>query len=496
MKKYIYILFLALVAMTYPSLGQQELTGKKLEDKSADVNAAQLVRQVRQSENWIHNVDSFYARFESRITRTEQLKSKETLQASERLSISPSSQNQQVIIKTGLAGIIEHAFDNKRIRYRNEDSNNLQIKVWDGKDLITYHKDLKTQKEQYSLEIVLQGNFSEFTSPQTSWPKAQPHSFWFDMKDIGELLCYYGKPEEFALKGNENYRGIDCFVLEFVPKDVKGPIEDTSAECEKENAADDADKFGVIGQVQGLADQVYRWYVGKEDGLLHAIAWIINGKVHAEYWMSDYREVSSGCWFPMTQGYEIAPVDNFLKPFDKTRRDFKAVEIKVNEKLPDELFRIELKDGVVVADNRSGRTINYKYKSELPGLTGRPIPGFDGFDIKMNDELFKNKPVLVCFFDIDQRPSRNCITELAKKANQLKEKGVEIIAVQISSAEKEAVNDQIKQLNLPYAIGIINDDDKIKSTWGVKSLPWLILTDKEHIIKAEGFPITELDNKY
>jgi hypothetical protein len=30
---------------------------------------------------------------------------------------------------------------------------------------------------------------------------------------------------------------------------------------------------------------------------------------------------------------------------------------------------------------------------------------------------------------------------------------------------------------------------------GVKSLPWLILTDNEHIVRAEGFGISELEQK-
>jgi len=31
--------------------------------------------------------------------------------------------------------------------------------------------------------------------------------------------------------------------------------------------------------------------------------------------------------------------------------------------------------------------------------------------------------------------------------------------------------------------------------WGVKSLPWLILTDKKHVVAAEGFSIIDLDAK-
>lgn len=31
--------------------------------------------------------------------------------------------------------------------------------------------------------------------------------------------------------------------------------------------------------------------------------------------------------------------------------------------------------------------------------------------------------------------------------------------------------------------------------WGVKSLPWLILTDNKHSVVAEGFSLTELENQ-
>jgi len=40
-----------------------------------------------------------------------------------------------------------------------------------------------------------------------------------------------------------------------------------------------------------------------------------------------------------------------------------------------------------------------------------------------------------------------------------------------------------------------NKPKQTRFAWGVKSLPWLILTDKEHIVRAEGFNINELDEK-
>jgi len=42
---------------------------------------------------------------------------------------------------------------------------------------------------------------------------------------------------------------------------------------------------------------------------------------------------------------------------------------------------------------------------------------------------------------------------------------------------------------------IEGDEEKIRFAWGVKALPWLILTDKQHIVQAEGFNINELDEK-
>jgi hypothetical protein len=37
--------------------------------------------------------------------------------------------------------------------------------------------------------------------------------------------------------------------------------------------------------------------------------------------------------------------------------------------------------------------------------------------------------------------------------------------------------------------------EEVRFKWGVKSLPWLILTDQEHIVQAEGFAPTELGEK-
>jgi hypothetical protein len=35
----------------------------------------------------------------------------------------------------------------------------------------------------------------------------------------------------------------------------------------------------------------------------------------------------------------------------------------------------------------------------------------------------------------------------------------------------------------------------MRLSWGIQSLTWLILTDKNHVVTAEGFAVNELDEK-
>ena len=54
----------------------------------------------------------------------------------------------------------------------------------------------------------------------------------------------------------------------------------------------------------------------------------------------------------------------------------------------------------------------------------------------------------------------------------------------------------MEKINIPFPVGMVQGDaEKTCFDWGVKSLPWLILTDKKHIVQAEGFNVNELDEK-
>jgi protocatechuate 3,4-dioxygenase beta subunit len=131
-----------------------------------------------------------------------------------------------------------------------------------------------------------------------------------------------------------------------------------------------------------------------------------------------------------------------------------------------------------------------------PSLVGKPLPGLKEAGIDLPPADTDGKMLLVCFFDVEQRPSRHCVTQLAGQAEQLKNKGVITLTVQASKTEQEALNQWVKKNNVPFSVGIVQGDvEKARFNWGVKSLPWLILADSKHIVRAEGFGLDELEKK-
>lgn len=128
-------------------------------------------------------------------------------------------------------------------------------------------------------------------------------------------------------------------------------------------------------------------------------------------------------------------------------------------------------------------------------LAGKPLPGFDALALKLDAAALKDKPVLLCFWDWEQRPSRHAVQELAAKAGALKGRGVAVVLVRSGSADAEAVDAWLKKVKATFAGGTVGGDDPQQTlfAWGVRGLPWLILADRSHTVRAEGFAVAELD---
>ena len=130
-------------------------------------------------------------------------------------------------------------------------------------------------------------------------------------------------------------------------------------------------------------------------------------------------------------------------------------------------------------------------------LVGKALPDFAQFDVTLDSDAMKNKMLLICFWDMEQRPSRNAILTLNKRAQTLlDENNVYMVFIHAGSVEEQAFVSWLKQNQIQPPVGVsITALPELGYTWGVQSLPWLILTDKNHIVRAEGFSYNELNEK-
>ncbi|MFC1637349.1 carboxypeptidase regulatory-like domain-containing protein, partial [Planctomycetota bacterium] len=142
----------------------------------------------------------------------------------------------------------------------------------------------------------------------------------------------------------------------------------------------------------------------------------------------------------------------------------------------------------------SQRSSSSRYQPKRPpSLMGRPLPDLKALGIDLSAS---GKRILVCFWDMQQRPSRHCVMQLARQADTLKNKGVIVVAVQASKADQSALTQWAKKYKIPFPVGMVQRSfEKARFSWGIRSLPWLILTDTRHVISSTGFPIKELNEK-
>jgi hypothetical protein len=145
---------------------------------------------------------------------------------------------------------------------------------------------------------------------------------------------------------------------------------------------------------------------------------------------------------------------------------------------------------------KAGVAIVPKPYVEPGSLVGKALPPLDQVGHAARGDRAKDKRLLLCFFDVDQRPSRNCLLQLSREFESLTEQGVIVLAVQASKVEGPALADWLEQSNISLPVGqVAAPEERTRFTWGVTSLPWLILTDRQHVATAEGFGLDEIGDK-
>ncbi|MHC4430769.1 MAG: hypothetical protein ACYTBS_02905 [Planctomycetota bacterium] len=219
---------------------------------------------------------------------------------------------------------------------------------------------------------------------------------------------------------------------------------------------------------------------------------------------ANLKDCGNGIWFPAEGVFTLYGNDRATgKRVGSAESRLKLKQVKVNADLSTKDFEIQYPHGTrvhVVAHEASyiaGVTSLGGFGEEaLNRMAGKPLPNLEEYGIAPDPNHTKDKVILVCFWDVNQRPSRHCISQVAGRAEQLRKRGVIVVAVQAAKVDEDKLSKWVKNSNIPIPVGAIaTDHEKIRFTLGVRSLPWLILTNERHIVTAEGFSMAELDER-
>ena len=127
-------------------------------------------------------------------------------------------------------------------------------------------------------------------------------------------------------------------------------------------------------------------------------------------------------------------------------------------------------------------------------LVGKPLPMWDGLAIEVEAGRIEGMKVVVCFFDSLQRPSRHAVKRLAERAEEWAKDVAAVVLVDASGREAGAVREWAKEQNIALPMGSVSGIlEKVLSRWGVEGLPWVIVADEGHIVRAEGLRVDEVE---
>jgi Leucine-rich repeat (LRR) protein len=142
---------------------------------------------------------------------------------------------------------------------------------------------------------------------------------------------------------------------------------------------------------------------------------------------------------------------------------------------------------------RLGETATLDFDLGDPPVGLAALPPLDR--IGHGDQVARTtgKRLLICFFDVTQRRSRNRLLELNERGPSLAAQNVQVLAVQACDVQTGTLDKWLKQNNIAFPVSrmaALGDD--LRAAWGIKILPWLIATDDRHVVAAEGIELADL----
>jgi len=140
-------------------------------------------------------------------------------------------------------------------------------------------------------------------------------------------------------------------------------------------------------------------------------------------------------------------------------------------------------------------------------LVGGPLPDLRTLETGFDARRTTNKKVLVVFVDYAQRASQIAISQLQRFGRQLRDQNVAVVCIQVAPVDEDELRQWKRQNKISLPIDVLpghgvqariplQQSSAIMSTlrqqWGVRSFPWVILTDEHQRIVATGVDIVRV----
>ncbi len=211
-----------------------------------------------------------------------------------------------------------------------------------------------------------------------------------------------------------------------------------------------------FAQSQGDAER-REWTYEQKDGV-----WI------PKTFVSNYKTVSPDLLGNTNRTWKVTFVKNIVnEPIPVSEFSLEALGYQSSEQLGDRReYHAPIYDNTRTWDERILREAEAlpppaPYE-ELPlefatPLLGKPLPELKYLGISL--EHVPDTSLLICFFDMNQRPSRYCLLQLAKQAEKLKEKGIAVIGIQASIVEEKTINEWADKNSIPFPVGMIKNNE-------------------------------------
>lgn len=339
------------------------------------LNVADLVREVRSSEQWIDLVETFYLRLSSQWMKSPE--GVERVKAELRQLFPDTTIDEQSFpeLRPRAWDTVEIAFDATRaMKACHVKDRNDAITVWDGRELLVGWKDLRTKKASYLRDKHYGDHLNNILTGDMGWPRAGKHDFWWYSRQARqENVVTAG--EDFVLMGKQQFRGVECYVLMApVPRSGNDQqwyvavgdhrLRGMSRGCVPEQKLpQEVQHLAAIAKEEGVdandVDSLQKWLDSlpsdKKERLLNRfrVQMFSLYEPHTLFLMDDYQEVAPGCYLPMSGGWISFATSAEGRPVETARREIRVSEVQINRPLDAALFSTVMKEeGASVLDTR------------------------------------------------------------------------------------------------------------------------------------------------